>query len=72
MPHITLARIKNGARGRVRAFVEEHGLLRLGPIPVGAFHLYSSHLGRRGASYRPEASYPLSAAQPAATQEASP
>ncbi|HSR55521.1 MAG TPA: RNA 2',3'-cyclic phosphodiesterase [Alphaproteobacteria bacterium] len=58
-PHVTLARIKNGARGRVRDFIEENNLLRVEPVPVTCFTLFSSHLGRRGASYRAEADYPL-------------
>ncbi|MDH3240014.1 MAG: RNA 2',3'-cyclic phosphodiesterase [Alphaproteobacteria bacterium] len=58
-PHITLARLKGGAPGRVRSFVAEHSLLRIDPFPVTRFTLFSSHLGRKGASYRAEADYPL-------------
>jgi len=58
-PHVTLARLKNGAPGRVRDFIAEHNLLRIDPFPVAQFTLFSSHLGRKGASYRPEADYPL-------------
>lgn len=59
LPHVTLARIKDGSRGRIKAFVEENSLFRLDPFPVTRFTLFSSHLGRRGASYRAEADYPL-------------
>jgi 2'-5' RNA ligase len=58
-PHVTLARINDGARSRVKAFVEENSLFRLEPFAVTRFTLFSSHLGRRGASYRAEVDYPL-------------
>lgn len=59
-PHVTLARLKNGPRDRVAQFLSEHGLFRAGPIAVDAFDLFSSHLGRNGAHYVSECSYPLS------------
>jgi 2'-5' RNA ligase len=62
-PHVTLARLKNGAAGRVREFIAEHNLLRIDPFPVAQFTLFSSHLGRKGASYRAEADYPLAMAE---------
>lgn len=62
-PHVTLARLKNGEAGRVRAFVAEHNLFRIDPFPVTRFTLFSSHLGRKGASYRAEADYPLAIAE---------
>jgi 2'-5' RNA ligase len=58
-PHVTLARIKNGTASRLREFESHNNLLRLGPIPVTQFTLFSSHLGQREASYRAEATYPL-------------
>jgi 2'-5' RNA ligase len=64
-PHVTLARVKDGARARVREFVAHNGLLRLPPFPVTHFTLYSSHLGRREASYKAEAAYPLTMVQEA-------
>ena len=64
-PHVTLARIKEGARARVREFVAGNALLRLEPFPVTHFTLFSSHLGRREARYRAEAAYPLTIAQEA-------
>jgi 2'-5' RNA ligase len=62
-PHVTLARLKNGTPGRVRDFIAAHNLLRIDPFPVARFTLFSSHLGRKGASYRPEADYPLAITQ---------
>jgi 2'-5' RNA ligase len=62
-PHVTLARLKGSAPGRVRSFVAGHNLLGIDPFPVARFTLFSSHLGRKGASYRPEADYPLAIAQ---------
>jgi len=58
-PHVTLARIKDGARARVREFVAGNNGVRLGPFPVTHFTLFSSHLGHRAASYRAEAAYLL-------------
>ncbi len=58
-PHVTLARIKDGAAARVRAFEAENNLLRIDPFPVSRFTLFSSHLGHREANYRAEAAYPL-------------
>lgn len=58
-PHVTLARLKDGAPGRVRQFIANHNLLRIAPFAVRHFTLFSSHLGQRGASYRAEVAYPL-------------
>jgi 2'-5' RNA ligase len=58
-PHVTVARLKNGSRARVGQFLAEHGLFRVGPIPVETFELFSSHLGRSGAHYRSESTYTL-------------
>lgn len=64
-PHVSLARIKNGSGARVREFIAVNSLLRLAPFPVTRFTLFSSHRGRREASYCAEAAYPLTAAQEA-------
>ena len=61
-PHVTLARIKDGPRARVREFIAHNDPLRLGPFGVSHFTLFSSHLGHRAASYRAEAEYPLTKA----------
>ncbi|MDX1486022.1 MAG: RNA 2',3'-cyclic phosphodiesterase [Alphaproteobacteria bacterium] len=58
-PHVTLARIKNGAPMPVREFIAQNNLLRIAPFPVTHFTLFSSHRGRRAAHYRAEAAYPL-------------
>lgn len=58
-PHVTLARLKHTPAMRVGAFLAAHSLYRSEPIPVSAFVLYSSHLGRAGAIHQVEASYPL-------------
>ncbi len=58
-PHVTLARFKRNPGARLRDYLVDHGLLRLGPIPVRDFRLYSSFLSSQGALYRVEASYPL-------------
>ena len=71
-PHVTLARIKDGARARVREFVAHNNLVHLGPFPVTHFTLFSSHLGHRAASYRAEAAYPLAVTPQTIAQEALP
>ena len=60
-PHVTLARFKRNPGARLRDYLVDHGLLRLGPIPVRDFRLYSSFLSSQGALYQVEASYPLEA-----------
>jgi len=59
-PHVTLARgrIENGPK--LEQFLTGHALLRLGPIQIDSFTLYSSHLQPAGALYRTEVIYPLS------------
>ncbi len=59
-PHVTLARLANAPVARVSGFLADHGLFRLAPFRVGGFTLFSSHLGRAGASYTPEQVYRLS------------
>jgi len=71
-PHVTLARIKDGARARVREFVAGNNGVRLGPFPVTHFTLFSSHLGHRAASYRAEAAYPLAITPLTIAEEAMP
>jgi len=65
IPHVTLARVKDGARARARVweFVAGNALLRLRSFPVKHFTLFSSHLGHREASYTAEAAYPLTIVQ---------
>ncbi len=59
MPHVTLARLKNSAPGRVGDYLSAHNLFRHGPVPVDRFTLYSSRLGKGGSVYRVEAEYEL-------------
>lgn len=58
-PHLTLARFKRASGARLGAFLTHHALLRLPPMPVARFTLFSSHLGRSEAIYSAEAEYPL-------------
>ncbi len=59
-PHVTLARLKDAPLARVRNFLAAHADFASEPVPVSAFHLYSSVLGASGAIHRIEASYALS------------
>lgn len=58
-PHVTLARgrIENGPK--LEQFLVQHALIRIGPVPVEEFTLFSSHLQAGGALYAPEVVYPL-------------
>lgn len=58
-PHITLARLKNAHTDRIHQFIAGHSPFRVGPLPVGHFALFRSHLGRSGAEYEAVAEYPL-------------
>jgi 2'-5' RNA ligase len=58
-PHVTLARLKNGASRHIGDFEVQHALFKIRKIPVEGFHLYSSHLTPEGPVHTVEASYPL-------------
>ncbi|MCR9255614.1 MAG: RNA 2',3'-cyclic phosphodiesterase [Alphaproteobacteria bacterium] len=58
-PHITLARLKNPCLDRLHSYMARNNLVRLAPFTVHGFTLFSSHLGRSGATYTPEACYRL-------------
>ncbi len=58
-PHVTLARLKNGAGRHVGDFEVQHSLFKVSDIPVEEFHLYSSRLTPEGALHTIEASYSL-------------
>jgi 2'-5' RNA ligase len=60
-PHVSLARLKDSPGPRLAKFMAGGGGLRIGPIACDHFVLFSSHLGRNGASYTAEAEYPLDA-----------
>ena len=58
-PHITLARLGEGAQTRLQRYLGAHALFSGSPFAVDHFTLYSSILGRNGATHIPEAEYPL-------------
>ncbi len=58
-PHITLARCRNVPEAPAVEFAATYGGFGLPAVPVSAFTLYSSHMGRSGAVYTSEAVYPL-------------
>ena len=58
-PHVTLAYLRGAEPTRVAAWIQGHNLLKSPPFEVGDFGLYSSLLGRDGASYRLERTYRL-------------
>jgi RNA 2',3'-cyclic 3'-phosphodiesterase len=58
-PHITLARLRDPANGKLAAFVQSHNLFRAGPIEIGHFVLFSSQLGKEASVYTPEVEYAL-------------
>jgi 2'-5' RNA ligase len=57
--HVTLARCKNIRAAPAAEFVATHEGFDLSALPIDAFVLYSSRIGRSGAVYAPEAVYPL-------------
>ncbi len=61
-PHVTLAYLNGSAADAVAGFCAVNGLFSAGPVRVGEFHLYESHLGSVAAHYEIVASYPLFAA----------
>jgi 2'-5' RNA ligase len=59
-PHVTVARINRSVRSsRLQYCLEGTGLLAPVSWVADSFSLYSSHLGRQGAVYTAEATYPL-------------
>ncbi len=63
-PHVTLARLKGTASARLGGYLSAHGGFRHGPVPVDRFTLFSSRLGKTGAVYFEEATYPLEPVAP--------
>ncbi len=53
-PHVTLARLDNGAEAKVAAFVQAHNLFRADPVPMEHFTLFSSLLGKDQPVYTAE------------------
>jgi len=58
-PHITLARLQQTSAAKVGKYLAINGLFAVAPFPVDCFSLYSSVLGRKGATHRVEQTYPL-------------
>ena len=65
-PHVTLARLHGAAGDRLGAFVQANHLVRLGPVPVDRFALFSSWSHGDGPHYEIEVEYPLAPATPPA------
>lgn len=63
IPHVTLARLKKPSVGALMRQIAAHSPLRLGPVAVDRFILYSSWSQTDGPFYRQEAVYPLDEAQ---------
>jgi 2'-5' RNA ligase len=61
-PHVTIARFRERPGPELPAYLAAHGALASEPWPVGAFHLYESHLSPKGARYVVRQSFPLVAA----------
>lgn len=60
MPHVTLARLRDTPPARVSRFLAHNGLFASDPFPVEGFTLFSSVLGRGGASHRAESEFVFS------------
>lgn len=60
IPHVTLARFKDGHAHAAGRFIEANNGFAAGPFNVVSFALFESHLGRAGADYMVAAEYPLS------------
>lgn len=58
-PHVTLARLYGASGDSLGAFVQSHQLVRLGPVEVDSFALFSSWTHGEGPIYEIEAEYLL-------------
>jgi 2'-5' RNA ligase len=58
-PHVTLARLSNPPREKLRDFLTTHALFRADPLPVEDFRLVASFPTKAGAIYEDQAEYPL-------------
>jgi 2'-5' RNA ligase len=58
-PHVTLAKLKDPDKRRLRQFLEANGAFASEAFPVNRFVLYSSFTGHEGAHYTPERYYLL-------------
>lgn len=59
VPHVTLARFKNGAAHAVGRFIAANNCFTAEPFEVTSFALFQSHLGRAGPDYMVKAEYQL-------------
>jgi 2'-5' RNA ligase len=60
-PHVTLARLRDTSSRQVADYLAAHALLRVPPIKVARFVLFSSRASVGGGPYVVEAAYPLAA-----------
>lgn len=58
-PHVTLARLHGAAGSRLGEFIQANHLVRLGPLKVDSFALFSSWSQSDGPHYEVEVDYPL-------------
>ncbi|PZW50368.1 2'-5' RNA ligase [Humitalea rosea] len=58
-PHVTIARTDRAAPEKLAAFVQAHNLFRAPPVPIEAFTLFSSRLGKEASVYEAEVEYEL-------------
>ncbi len=58
-PHVTLAYCRGVPHAEAAKFAQRTSLVRIGPILVDRFYLYSSWLGKGPSRYVVEAEYPL-------------
>ena len=58
-PHVTLARLRDTPGARLAAFIQAYNCVRIGPIAVDRFVLFSSWQHRDGPTYREEAEFLL-------------
>ena len=58
-PHVTLARLRDVAEGKLAGFVQSRNLFRAGPMQVEHFVLFSSLLCKEASVYTPEVEYAL-------------
>jgi len=63
-PHVTVARLRDVPERAVAGWLASWGTFSMEAFRVEAFQLYSSVLGRSGATHRLECEYPLDAVRP--------
>jgi len=59
LPHVALARLRDGRPAEAQHFCDDHAMFKLPPYAIDRFVLYSSFLSHNGAIYTPEEEYPL-------------